>query len=513
MKLVLLPYVILKKKKSKILAAVGSSQCKRTLGRKTLHQPRDATFDRCLYAWFSKQRKEGVPVSGPLLIARAKILKEEMKITSDITFSQGWLRSFKQRHGIRQLSISGEKRSADADAATVFKNTFANVMKENELTPDQIYNCDETGLNWKCLPSKALAANEEATATGFKKNKERVTVLTCANASGKHKLKLLVIGKSKNPRALKGTRNLPVTYRSQPNAWMNKNIFKEWFLNEFVPAVQKNLQAVGKPRAKCVLLLDNCAAHPEETELVSDDGNIFACYFPPNVTALIQPMDQGVIQSLKCFYKRNFMLQMIHGDTHPGEFQRCFTIKHALYAIASAWNTVKCETLSNAWHQLLHGIKSMNEAYHEHNNSVKSQDKELINESFHLATSSGAFADIEREDVEKWMEDIDEIIHSAPKNYENIECLPNPDSSESNLTDNECKGKTTWNEAESYIDKVIEFMEMTPCFNGDDTLQAYNLKTTLLSRKTRNAKLDEVRQSLKKGIQESFDFTDNDREA
>ena len=142
----------------------------------------------------------------------------------------------------------------------------------------------------------------------------------------------------------------------------------------------------------------------------------------------------------------------------------------------------------------------MNEAYNEHKNSVKSQDKELINESFHLATSSGALADIERGDVEKWMEDIDEIRHSAPKNYENIEYLPNPDCSESNLTDNECQGKTTWNEAESYKDKLIEFIQMTPCFNGDDTLQAYNLKTTLLSRKARNAKLNEVRQSIKKDI-------------
>ena len=84
---------------------------------------------------------------------------------------------------------------------------------------------------------------------------------------------------------------------------------------------------MGRPRAKCVLLLDNCAVHPEETELLSDDDNIFACYFPPNVTALIQPMDKGVIQSLKCFYKRNFILQMIHGGTVPGEYQRCFTIK------------------------------------------------------------------------------------------------------------------------------------------------------------------------------------------
>ena len=47
------------------------------------------------------------------------------------------------------------------------------------------------------------------------------------------------------------------------------------------------------------MLLDNCSAHPEEAELVSEDGQIFAYFIPANVTSLIQPMDQGVLQALK----------------------------------------------------------------------------------------------------------------------------------------------------------------------------------------------------------------------
>jgi len=49
---------------------------------------------------------------------------------------------------------------------------------------------------------------------------------------------------------------------------------------------------------KAILFLDNCAAHPSEEELMSDDGKIMAKFLPPNVTALIQPMDQGVLESI-----------------------------------------------------------------------------------------------------------------------------------------------------------------------------------------------------------------------
>lgn len=42
---------------------------------------------------------------------------------------------------------------------------------------DQIFNCDESGLNNKILPSKTLAARTKAAAPDYKHNKERLTIL------------------------------------------------------------------------------------------------------------------------------------------------------------------------------------------------------------------------------------------------------------------------------------------------------------------------------------------------
>ena len=59
------------------------------------------------------------------------------------------------------------------------------------------------------------------------------------------------------------------------NAWMNTQLFHNWFHQDFVPYVKEKLRLLGK-ELRAVLILDNCSAHPEEEELVSEDGEIFA---------------------------------------------------------------------------------------------------------------------------------------------------------------------------------------------------------------------------------------------
>ena len=79
---------------------------------------------------------------------------------------------------------------------------------------------------------------------------------------------------------------------------MDLSIFEHWFHNHFVPGVREGLANLDREQ-KAILFIDNCAAHPGEEKLISDDGKIIAKFFPPNVTSLIQPMDQGILESLK----------------------------------------------------------------------------------------------------------------------------------------------------------------------------------------------------------------------
>ena len=90
-------------------------------------------------------------------------------------------------------------------------------VEKEEYDEEFIYNADETGLNWKKLPNKSLASICEQTAPGYKTSKECVTILVCANATGRHRLPLFFIGKLKNPRCFTCIKNLPVEYDYQKN--------------------------------------------------------------------------------------------------------------------------------------------------------------------------------------------------------------------------------------------------------------------------------------------------------
>ena len=63
-------------------------------------------------------------------------------------------------------------------------------------------------------------------------------------------------------------------------------------------SVREHLKSQNIPQ-KAVLLIDNALSHPGESVFKSENGNFFVKFLPPNVTALFQPMDQGVIASIK----------------------------------------------------------------------------------------------------------------------------------------------------------------------------------------------------------------------
>jgi hypothetical protein len=80
------------------------------------------------------------------------------------------------------------------------------------------------------LPDKTYTF-KGASCQGIKVNKERITVLVCANLDGTEKLPLLVTGKSKQPRCFRNTKLLPCTCRHNRTAWMMCKIFQEFLVS------------------------------------------------------------------------------------------------------------------------------------------------------------------------------------------------------------------------------------------------------------------------------------------
>ena len=172
-------------------------------------------IDKALLIWFKAQREAGFPISGPILKAQADKFAEKLGHT-DFVCNNGRLDRFKNRHNIVYAKISGEAMSVDIEPTKDWlKNVWANLM--SEYSENEIFNADEAGIFNKLTPDKTFKFKGKK-CSGGKLSKERITVLVCANMTGSEKRKLLVIGKTLQPRCFKNAKNLSITYAENRKA-------------------------------------------------------------------------------------------------------------------------------------------------------------------------------------------------------------------------------------------------------------------------------------------------------
>lgn len=227
----------IKSKKSEILSAATNQNANRQ--KKNLRKPEYPELEEKLYTWFLDQRARNCPLNSLVLKAKAKDLYGKMypdRDSDSFRASDGWFHKLKRRVGIRFVKICGEKLDSDTSAVQPFINRLNAKIEEMGVTEEQLYNADETALYYRKLPENTYVSSNEKSAAGHKKSMERLTAMLCANAASTHKVKPLIIGKSRQPRCFKGFEN-PLDYNNSRNAWMTLNIFKNWFHTSFVKQV------------------------------------------------------------------------------------------------------------------------------------------------------------------------------------------------------------------------------------------------------------------------------------
>ena len=324
-------------------------------GSKSMKTGQFDKLDEALYVWFKQKRGKNMDISGDLLMEQADMFFKKLYPgeTCSLSFSHGFLWRFCQRHQIRSVTEHGEKLSANAPAAEDFVSSFPGLIED--YSHHQIFNCDETGLNFRKLPGKTLISSFEGRAEGRKKSKDRVTLNACANVTGSIKLPLLLIGKSARPRCFRGvnTSDISVTYRHQKNAWVDSQLFLDWFQNVFTPFVQEKLIAMNL-EPKAILLLDNCPAHPDANLLVSADKKVTALYLPPNVTSLIQPMDQGILEMLKRKYRKSIVRDLLQTeDEDVVKFLKAINMLTIAEKVGTAWDDIPPISIRRSWRKIL----------------------------------------------------------------------------------------------------------------------------------------------------------------
>ena len=159
--------------------------------------------------------------------------------------------------------------------------------------------------------------------------------MVAASATGE-KLKMFVIGNIKKPRCFRNVKQLPRRYRAQKKSWITGVLFEE--------LVRKLDSPFRDQSRKVALLIDNFAAYPEIKNLT----NINLIFLPPNTTSALQPIDQGVIRSLKAHYRKKVVRLCIKAVESNKPLPK-ISILQALKHLASSWNAVSKETIVNCF--------------------------------------------------------------------------------------------------------------------------------------------------------------------
>ncbi|KAL7076033.1 hypothetical protein ACQ4LE_004546 [Meloidogyne hapla] len=334
---------ILKNKRA-ILDAISFGK---NVKRARLRAPKYAELEKVLMLWLKQVRSQDVPVTGPIIKKKAIEIANNLNIL-DFSASEGWLSRFKERHSIVFKSIQGESGSTDVTSLIDWHHKLLK-PEIDEFSQDDIFKIDETGLFFRMLPNNTLEFRNEKCYAG-ENSKERITILFGANMNGKEKLPLLIIGKSKNPRCF-NNKKLPenVQYFANSKTWMTSEIFEKW-LTQW----DKELSM-----RKVLLYLDTCPSH---TNIPLK--NITLKFLPQNSDSLPAPScNHGIIQSFKCFYRRNLLKHKI--DSIDSETDFNISLLHAINFADCAWQEVTQLTISNCFNS--DSLISELALLHEHN--------------------------------------------------------------------------------------------------------------------------------------------------
>ena len=162
-----------------------------------------------------------------------------------------------------------------------------------------------------------------------------MTGLAAANANGE-KLPMFIIDKSKSPRCSKNLKQLPCHYREKKKSWMDSDLFEEW--------VRELDRKFEQQNQKFVLIIDNCPAHPA----IGGLKIIQLCFLPPNTTAVTQPMDQGVIRSLKAKYRSRLIKLIIKAIDSNKDIPK-INVLDAMKLLTLSWEDVTENTVQNCF--------------------------------------------------------------------------------------------------------------------------------------------------------------------
>uniref|UniRef100_A0A8C4QQG1 HTH CENPB-type domain-containing protein n=1 Tax=Eptatretus burgeri TaxID=7764 RepID=A0A8C4QQG1_EPTBU len=338
------------------IEVLNNSKINRKHSRDSIHKD----VNEATTAWFHQARASNAVVTD--CIMKEKAASFAVSLGVEFEPSNGWLMCWKQVNNVLIKKFHGEKAATDGAAAgNWIKNVLPDLLAN--YAERDIYNADETGLFIRpCMPHGSLTSAD------------RLTVLLLCHLDGSEK-RGFIVGKSAKPRCFNNVHNLPFLYFVNSNAWMMSAIW-----SQILTKLNCQLRASGR---NIILFADNTACHrlPPDVTLM----NIKLQFMLPNTTSLIQPLDQGMIRTMKAYHRREIVwLQVYAIDSVPqkpaSEVSKTITVLKVMHMLKWALFMVRPQTIANCFKNAGLVKRSENEECDsEHNN-----DEDDVAEALHV---------------------------------------------------------------------------------------------------------------------------------
>ncbi|GBN81233.1 Tigger transposable element-derived protein 1 [Araneus ventricosus] len=129
--------------------------------RSSLHEK----MEKLLMVWVKEKQLKGDTLTQGIICEKARaiygdLLNQTSRTSTDeasedwFKASRGWFDNFRKRTGIHSVVRHGEAASSDVKAAEDYLKTFSELKEANGYIPQQVFNCDETGLFLKKMPNR-----------------------------------------------------------------------------------------------------------------------------------------------------------------------------------------------------------------------------------------------------------------------------------------------------------------------------------------------------------------------